>query len=203
VLALSTGVPFWFNVPITLASAAIALSASFIALASGLLMEIFKRIKRRQFRNFLPLHISTPDTGSPYDDDRGSVDLTSHQNSYSQGGESHSSSTRAELEALLSGPEDYVDILGDSWAKNYLVTRLLWTAWYSLTLENVIKGFFLGLVFVTMHYSGSISSLRELLIEVHAMRFDGFIVWNGWLVFLSFLISWLTCQVSPLRNLSN
>jgi hypothetical protein len=155
VLALSTGVPFWFNVPITLASAAIAISASFIALGSGLLMEIFKR---RQSRNFLPLHISTPDTGSPYDDDRGSVDIISHQNSYSQGAESHSSSTRAELEALLAEPEDYADLLGDSWAKNYLVTRLLWAAWYSLTLENMTKGFFLGLVFITMHYSGSISS---------------------------------------------
>jgi hypothetical protein len=154
VLALSTGVPFWLNIPITIASAAIAISASFIALASGLLMEI---IKRRQFRNFLPLHMSTPDTEAPYDDDRGSVDLMSHQNSYSQGGESHSSSTRAELEALLAEPDDYADILSDSWAKNYLVTRLLWTAWFSLTLEKVIKGFVLGLVFVTMHYSGSIS----------------------------------------------
>ena len=29
------------------------------------------------------------------------------------------------------------------------------------------------------------------------MRFDGFIVWNYWLVLLSFLISWLTGQVLP------
>lgn len=158
VLALSTGVPFWFNIPITIASAAIAISAAFIALGSGLLMEI---LRRRRFRNFLPLNSSTPDMGSPYDDDPGSQDFMSHQNSFSQGGESHSSSTRAELEALLAEPEDYTNALGESWENMYLVTRLLWTAWYSLTLENIVKGFSLGLVFVTMHYSGSISSLCE------------------------------------------
>jgi hypothetical protein len=158
VLALSTGVPFWFNIPITIASAAIAISAAFIALGSGLWMDI---IKRRRFRDFLPLHVSTPDVGSPDDDDRGSVDFMSHQNNYSQGGESHSSSTRAELEALLAEPEDYADALGDSWAKKYLVTRLLWTAWYSLTVENIVRAFALGLVFVTMHYSGSISLVES------------------------------------------
>jgi len=34
-----------------------------------------------------------------------------------------------------------------------------------------------------------------VLMLVHAMRFDGFIVWNYWLVLTSFLVSWLTCQV--------
>lgn len=152
-LALSTGVRFWFNVPLTIASAAIAVSASFIGLSSGLFWEIFRR---RQFRQFLPLHVSSPDTESPYDEDIGSVDLLT-RSSFSQAGESHTSSTRAELEALLSGPDDSIDLLGDSWAKDYLVTRLLCTAWYSCTLENVIRGFCLGLVFITMHYSGSMA----------------------------------------------
>src|SRR5437762_12833818 len=40
--------------------------------------------------------------------------------------------------------------------------------------------------------------MSRMLILVHAMPFDGFIVWNYWLVFLSFLISWLTCQVVSL-----
>src|ERR1700726_3711366 len=102
VLALSTGVRFWFNVPLTIASAAIAITASFIGLSSGLFWEIFRR---RQFRQFLPLHVSTPDTESPYDEDMGSVDLLT-RSSFSQAGESHSSSTRAELEALLAGPAD-------------------------------------------------------------------------------------------------
>jgi hypothetical protein len=35
------------------------------------------------------------------------------------------------------------------------------------------------------------------------MRFDGFIVWNYWLVLLSFLISWLTGQVFPPSVLSD
>jgi len=35
------------------------------------------------------------------------------------------------------------------------------------------------------------------------MRFDGFIVWNYWLVLLSFLISWLTGQVVPSNCISN
>lgn len=154
VLALSTGVRFWFNVPLTIASAVIAVTASFIGLSSGLFWEMFRR---RQFRQFLPLHASSPDTESPYDEELTSVDLLT-RSSFSQAGESHSSSTHAELEALLAGADDPTDLLGDSWAKDYLVTRLLWTAWFSCTLENLIKGFFLGLVFITMHYSGSISS---------------------------------------------
>lgn len=153
VLALSTGVRFWFNVPLTIASAIIAVTASFIGLSSGLFWEIFRR---RQFRQFLPLHVSSPDTESPYDEDMMSVDLLT-RSSFSQAGESHNSSSRAELEALLSGPDDpTADLLADSWAKDYLIPRLLLTAWFSCTLENLIKGFFLGLVFITMHYSGSI-----------------------------------------------
>jgi hypothetical protein len=154
VLALSTGVRFWFNIPLTIASAAIAISASFIGLTTGLFWDIFRR---RRFGQFVPLHNSTPDTESPYDDDIGSVDFLT-RSSFSQAGESHTSSTRAELEALLSGSDDSIDLLGDSWAKDYLVTRLLWTAWYSCTIENVIRGFCLGLVFITMHYSGSMAS---------------------------------------------
>lgn len=154
VLALSTGVRFWFNVPLTIASAVIAVTASFIGLSSGMFWEIFRQ---RQFRQFLPLHSSSPDTESPYDEDMNSVDLLT-RSSFSQAGESQSSGTRAELEALLAAADDPTDLLGDSWAKDYLVTRLLWTAWFSCTLENLLKGFCLGLVFITMHYSGSMSS---------------------------------------------
>lgn len=42
-----------------------------------------------------------------------------------------------------------------------------------------------------------------MLMVVHAMRFDGFIVWNYWLVFSSFMVSWLTCQVNLSLSLAN
>src|SRR5579859_1552705 len=95
------------------------------------------------------------------------------------------SATLAELEALLYTGEEYDIDLGDRWAKKYLITRLVWTFWYLCTSAMVFKGFVLGLVFVTMHYSGSRIFNRATLIAVQAMRFDGFIVWNYWLVFLS------------------
>jgi hypothetical protein len=154
VLALSTGVPFWFNIPLTITSAAFAISAAFIALGSGLLLEI---LHRRRFRYFLPLRATGSSSG-----DESTYEEESHmsRSSYSHISESPgSSSTNAELEALLHGPEDHnvLDSLGDHWAKKYLVTRVLWTFWYSCTIEGVAKGFCLGLVFITMHYSGSMS----------------------------------------------
>ena len=147
-LALSTGVRYWYSIPLTVASAAAALSASFVAFGSDILLEI---LKRRRFRHFLPLN--SPEYDSYVDDDS-SVDIMSRMSS-SHTGESQSSSTRAELEALLLGSDDQVDLLGDSWAKRYLATRLIWTFWYSCTTEGIIKGFCLGAVFITMHYTGS------------------------------------------------
>lgn len=151
VLSLSTGVPFWFNIPLTVASAAVALSAAFLALGSGLFVEI---LKCRRFRHFLPLSSSEDDQSN---DSESSIDYFSRNprhRIFSPSGDSQTSSTYTELEALLNAMDE-TDVLGDSWAKNYLVTRLLWTFWYSCTAELVMKGFFLGLVFVTMHYSGS------------------------------------------------
>jgi hypothetical protein len=152
VLALSTGVPFWFDVPITILSAVLSCSASFLAFGFDLFAEI---IRRRQyvFREFRQLPSSdnlenqTEDDSAADPQSRTSLTLD----------ESQTSSTRAELEALLGGLNESNDILGDSWAKKYLITRLLWTFWYSCTLDRVTKGFFLGTVFVAMHYSGSIS----------------------------------------------
>jgi NO-binding membrane sensor protein with MHYT domain len=189
VLALGTGVPFWFNVPLTILSAAVALSASFVPLGSDLFMEL---LKRRRFRH---ISLGSPEHGSSFDDES-SVDSFS-RSSFSHSGESSQmSSTRAELEALLGDSDDPTDVLGDSWAKDYLVTKLLWTFWYSCTWIGVAKGMVLGSVFVTMHYTGSTNpTMSRMLMEVAAMRFDGFIVWNYWLVLLSFLISWLTSQV--------
>lgn len=190
VLALGTGVPFWYNVPLTILSAAVALSASFVALGSDLFMEL---LKRRRFRHIFSL--SSPEHGSSFDDES-SVDGLS-RSSFSHSGESSQmSSTRAELEALLGDSEDPTDVLGDLWAKDYLVTKLLWTFWYSCTWIGIAKGMVLGSVFVTMHYTGSRNlTMSRMLMKVAAMRFDGYIVWNYWLVLLSFLISWLTCQV--------
>ena len=157
VLALSTGVRFWFNIPLTIASAAVALSASFVAFGSDVMLEL---LKRRRFRHFLPLN--SPDQDS-YMDDESSVDLMSRRSS-SHTGESQASSTRAELEALLVGSEDQPDLLGDSWAKNYMATKLIWTFWYSCTMEGFVKGFCLGAVFITMHYTGSKYSSESRLI---------------------------------------
>ncbi len=156
VLALSTGVPFWFNIPLTILSAAVALSASFLALGSSLVVEV---LQRHRFRHFIP--IRSPDNESSLDEES-NVDLVSRR-SFNHAGDSQTSSTNAELEALLVST-DYTlnDLVGDSWAKKYLVTRLLWTFWYSCTTEGVMKGFFLGFVFVTMHYSGSILKLRTV-----------------------------------------
>ena len=154
-LALSTGVQFWFSIPLTVASAAVALSASFVAFGSEILVEI---LKRRRFHHFLPLN--SPENDS-YMDDESSVDLMSRRSS-SHNGESQGSSTRAELEALLLGSDDQADLLGDSWAKKYLATRLIWTFWYSCTTEGFIKGFCLGAVFITMHYTGSMYSCLRL-----------------------------------------
>ena len=73
VLALSTGVRFCFNIPLTIASAAVALSASFVAFGSDVMLEL---LKRRRFRHFLPLN--SPDHDS-YMDDESSVDLMSRE----------------------------------------------------------------------------------------------------------------------------
>jgi hypothetical protein len=198
VLALGTGVPFWFNVPLTILSAAVALSASFVALGSDLFMEL---LKRRRFRHIFSL--GSPEHGSSFDDES-SVDGLS-RSSFSHSGESSQmSSTRAELEALLGDSKDPTDILGDSRAKDYLVTKLLWTFWFSCTWVGVAKGMVLGSVFVTMHYTGSTNlSISRMLMKVAAMRFNGYIDWNYWLVLLSFLISWLTCQVRISHRGSN
>jgi len=158
VLALSTGLRFWFSVPLTIASAVVALSASFIAFGSDVILQL---LKRRRFHHFLPLNSSSEDDS--YIDDESSVDLMSRRSS-THTGESQSSSTRAELEALLLGSEDQPDLLGDSWAKKYIATKLLWTFWYSCTTEGFVKGFCLGAVFITMHYTGSKYSSESGLI---------------------------------------
>jgi hypothetical protein len=150
VIALSIGVPFWFSIPVTIASAAVAISASFIALGSSILAGV---LKGQRYRNWRSFSLVPEDDLSPWDDG-GSGDPF-NRSSHSQTGESYSSSARAELEALLSDQEEFSEIPVDSWAGKYLVTRLLWRFWHSCTVEGVIKGFFLGLVFVTMHYSGS------------------------------------------------
>jgi len=149
VLALSTGMPFWFDVPLTIVSAVVAITASFLALGSGLIMDV---LRRRQFRRFLPLNVGSPGSEAAYDDES-IVDMFA-RSSFSDTGEFNTSSAEAELEALLSRPQEQ-DLLEDSWANNHLVTRVLWTFWYSCTLDRVLRGFGLGLVFITMHYTGS------------------------------------------------
>jgi hypothetical protein len=148
--------PFWFDIPLTIVSAAVAISASFLSLGSGLIVEV---VKRRRLHRFLPLNVSSPDSEWAFEDDSTTADLVT-RSSFSGASESNTSSTHAELEALLSGPDDEPDYLGDSWAKDHLVTRVLWTFWYSCTVEHVARGFGLGLVFITMHYTGSM--LKEL-----------------------------------------
>jgi hypothetical protein len=156
VLALSIGMPFWFDIPLTVVSAAVALSASFLALGSELIVAI---LKRRRLNGFMPLNISTPDSERTFDEDSAADLLT--RSSFSGFTESNSSSALAEVEALLYSPEDEPHLLSESWAKEYLVTRLLWTFWYSCTPDRVVRGFGLGLVFITMHYTGSMLLLLE------------------------------------------
>ncbi|KAJ3041010.1 hypothetical protein HK097_002409, partial [Rhizophlyctis rosea] len=82
-------------------------------------------------------------------------------------------------------PTEMRRLLGARGLQRWTVMHFLRVVWVSCDAKMGVKSFLLAFTIFGMHYTGML-----------AMRMEGIIVWDVWIVFLSFIIAWVVCCVA-------
>ncbi|KNC97612.1 uncharacterized protein SPPG_07080 [Spizellomyces punctatus DAOM BR117] len=195
ILAMDLGIPVSYDVPLTVGSFLVTVIITFCTFAVDEVLAFLQQIPRRNLNLLFPTSdeagyqrvTGTSGENTPvWDEEEGGVGILNPPESprtFIERDEADSETSA--IDDIPIARTNVAPFWSHRAGANYVLGRIFWKFWLSLSIPVMLKGFFLALAYAAMHYMG-----------MFAMKMDAVIEWNPLFIVLSFLDAWLICIIA-------